>query len=138
MGGDALIKQVVEDTAAAHEGLLEPIRFAQTKINQRRIQSKYVNWIWTFCHDCQGPIKKKKKEKSGSKIRQGHKNVQRKKIFPDSEFLDEVISLENGDCVALVRLSRSKKTRRLGEIYRRSAQWLGYKVSCSPTDVWIF
>ena len=39
MGGDALIKQVVEDTAAAHEGLIsEPIRFAEnaTKINQKK------------------------------------------------------------------------------------------------------
>ena len=77
VGGDALIKQVVEDTAAAHEGLISGTYKVCRKCDQNKPKEEFANpntstGYGRFCQDCQGPIKKKKR-KERLKIRQGHK-----------------------------------------------------------------
>ena len=127
--GDALIKQVIEDTAAAHEGLMSGSSKVCKKCDQTKPKSEFENPSTTsgyqrYCMEC-NPISKKAKKKKRSKVKDGHKKCPNcKRVFPESEFRDRSnASGKRRLCSSCKAVSVQKQREATARYFRAIGKW---------------
>ena len=115
--GDELIMQVLDDTEAAHAGLLTGSFKVCKRCDQNKPLSEFekpetISGFGTYCNSCVAPVRKKKRKTSSKTEKLPIQNdvliAKRSSLKWSSSIIRT--HLENGDCVDVAKLSLSKKS----------------------------
>lgn len=114
--GDALTREVIANTAAAHEGLKDGTYKHCKKCDKSKpiidfAKPETVSGYGRYCNECLKPIQRKARLKKKSKVKSGHKKCPNcKKIFPNNEFIDPTTaSGKRRLCSSCKRISVAKQ-----------------------------
>ena len=127
--GDALIKKVLIDTAAAHNGLISGDYKICRKCDQNKPKSDFANPGTTsgyqrFCKNCR-PLTTKTKRKKKTKVKEGHKKCPTcKKVFPLSEYIDRTnASGKRRLCSSCKKISVENQREQTAKYFRAIGKW---------------
>jgi superfamily I DNA and/or RNA helicase len=121
--GDALTREVIANTAAAHKGLQDGTYKHCKKCDKNKPIIDFeklgtVSGYGRYCNDCLKPILRTARLKKKPKAKSGHKKCPNcKNVFPNNEFIDSTTTSGKR------RLCSSCKKISVAKQQRAAAQW---------------